>query len=376
MKVLITGTHFTTAVATVEELKKFPNIELLYVGRRTTLEGDPSVSVESKELPKLGVKFIPITSGRLRRNLIDIYTITSILKIPVGFIQAFFIVLGEHPDAVLSFGGYLALPVVFAAWLFSIPVIIHEQTLVMGLANKISSPFADKIAVSFEQNHTSGDKYILTGNPIRREITQGVKLPHPFGSEPQGRRPGGVLSRHPGLPLILITGGNQGSHVINKAVEDCLENLLRVAYVIHQTGDSKFKDYERLEAKQNKHYVVRKWIDDIGAVLSKVDFVISRAGINTLSELAYLGIPALVIPVPYLYQDEQNKNAKYFEKLGLVRILPQSKLFADSLLENVKLMITDLDKLKVQAKGTKEVIIADASKRLALEVVTLTAKAK
>lgn len=355
MKILLAGTHFTVAQATVEELKKFPKVEIVYVGREKTLEGDPSLSRESLELPKLGVKFIPITSGRLRRNLVDVYTITSILKIPIGFIQAFFIIFKEKPDVLLSFGGYVSVPLVFWAWLFSIPVIIHEQTLISGLANKISSLFADKIAVSFKSDYGfDKQKVILTGNPMREEITRGVQ------------------NRHTGkMPTILITGGNQGSHVINIAVEDCLDKLTQVANVIHQTGDSKFKDFERLKVRQDENYTVTKWIPDMGNVLGRVDLVVGRAGINTLSELAYLGIPALVTPVPYLYKDEQNKNAKYFEKLGLVKILSQSQLSGTTLFNEVKVMLRDLRSLRENAKKAKEVIIPNAAKRLVLETILL-----
>jgi len=357
MRILLTGTHFTTAAATIPELQKFHDVKLVYVGRKTTKEGDSTPSVESIELPKLGVKFIPITTGRLQRSF-TLYTIPSLLKIPVGFIQALFIILKEKPDVVLSFGGYVGVPIVFWAWLFSIPVIIHEQTLVSGLANTISSWFADKIAVSFESDDSfNGEKVILTGNPIRQEILDAK-----------------VVRRRSLLPTILITGGNQGSHVLNIAVEEVLDELTKKAFVIHQTGDSKFKDYERLESKQSDRYAVRKFISgDWAETLAQVDLVIGRAGINTLSELAYLSIPTLVIPVPYLYGDEQTKNAKYFEKLGLVRTLPQSKLSGRTLLEEVKEMIKNLERLKHNAKKAKEVIIPDAAKRLAVQTIILAA---
>ena len=356
MKILITGAHFTPAVAVTEELKQFPNIQVIYVGRKKTLEGDSTPSVESRILPSMGVKFIPIVMGRLQRSF-TIYTIPSLLKIPIGFIQAFFIILSCKPDVILSFGGYVAVPLVLMAWLFSVPVIVHEQTLVSGLASKITSLFADKIAVSFPNTKT-GEKVILTGNPIRK----GVNLIHPEGGKEGGK-------------LVLITGGNQGSHVINLAVEQSLGEISKIARIIHITGDNKYHDYERLKNLENNHYSVRKWIDDgWGAILSEVDFVVSRAGINTLSELAYLGKPALVVPIPYLYGDEQNKNAKYFEKLGLVKILPQSQLSAETLLKNIKSMLKNLPQLKEKAKMARKVLIPDAAKRLALETVLLAGK--
>lgn len=351
MKILITGAHFTPAVAVINELKKYKNTEIVYVGRKTTMEGDKTQSAESQILPGLGVKFIPIITGRLQKTF-TIYTIPSLLKIPIGLIQALYIILTEKPDVILSFGGYVAVPIVCAGWLFSIPIIIHEQGIVSGLANKISSFFADKIAVSFP---SSNPKTILTGNPIRRKILDGVKLSHPRG-----------------VKSILVVGGNQGSHAINLAIEGCLDKLTKVTSIIHVTGDNKYKDFERLQKRQNEKYIVRKWIGDgWGAVLKKADLVITRAGINTMSELAYLGKPALVIPVPYLFADEQNKNAKFFENLGLVKTLPQSKLSAESLFKNVRLMLKNLDNLKYKAKNAKKAIIPDAAKRLALETILL-----
>lgn len=355
MKILITGTHFTPAVATIEELRKMSGPEMVYVGRKTTLEGDKTQSVESKVLPALGVKFVPIIAGRLRRSL-TVFTLFSLLKIPIGFLQAFFIILSEKPDVILSFGGYVAVPVVIVGWLFSVPVIIHEQALVPGLANRITSGFADKIAVSFDNRAFKGDKVIITGLPIRRGIIEISRS----------------MSRgHSELPTVLIVGGNQGSHIINLALEGCLRELLKMVVVYHQTGDSKFRDYERLEklGKLGERYTVKKWIgEEYGEVLQEADLVISRAGINTLTELALLGKPTLSIPIPNV---EQNKNARYFEGLGLVKVLPQSKLSAETLLENISTMLKSLDHLKIKAKEAKKVIVPDAANRLALETILL-----
>ena len=173
MKILLTGAHFTPAAAVVDKLKKYPNTKIVYVGRKTTLEGDSSISQESQILPRMGVKFIPIITGRLQREF-SFYTIPSLLKIPVGLVQSLYIILSERPKVVLSFGGYVAVPIVAISWLFSIPIIIHEQTSVSGLANKISAFFADKIALSFNQAKL-GEKSIFVGNPLRKEITNPVK---------------------------------------------------------------------------------------------------------------------------------------------------------------------------------------------------------
>lgn len=348
MKILVTGAHFTTAVAVIEELKKNKNVDVVYVGRKTTQEGDTTPSAESQVLPGMGVKFISLTAGRLQRKF-TIYTVPSLLKIPIGFIQAFYILLKEKPNVILSFGGYVGVPIVIVGWLLSIPIIIHEQTLVSGLANSISSWVADKIAISFPRK--SSNKTILTGNPLRKEIL-----------EERGHRSNESK-------LIFITGGNQGSHAINLAVEGCLDKLTRLADVVHQTGDSKFKDFERLEKIHDDKYQVSKFINakEMAYLLKNADLVISRAGINTLTELAFFGTPAIVIPLPFLYKNEQMENAKFFENLGLVKILPQSKLSSETLLENTENSLKNIENLKKQAKKAQEVIIPDAAKRLALE---------
>lgn len=351
MKILITGAHFTPAVATIEQLEKFKETEIVYVGRKTTLEGDRALSAESQLFPARGIKFIPIITGRLQRNF-NIYTIPSLLKVPIGFMQALYIVLSQKPDVILSFGGYVAVPVVIVGWLFSVPIIIHEQTPIPGLANRISSVFADKIAVSFDNNFFKDKEVILTGNPIRQEL-KGANVAHPKGEQLR----------------ILIIGGNQGSHAINLAVEQVLDKLLEIADVCHQTGDSRYKDYERLKAKESPSYKVHKfiskgWVD----TLAGADLVITRAGINSLTELAYLGKPALIIPIP---TKEQKINAEYFAGMGLGRVLPQTRLSKENLLKDIKLMINNLESLKDKAKEARKIIIPDAAKRLALEVALM-----
>lgn len=373
-KILVTGAHFTTALAVIEQLRNYPKVEIVYVGRKTTREGDSALSPESQILPERGIKFIPIIAGRLQKSF-TIYTIPSLLKIPIGLVQSIIILFKEKPDLILSFGGYVSLPLVIVGWFLSIPIIIHEQTLVSGLANRISAIFADKIALSFPNSNYPKQKTILTGNPIRGEILNEVSSLRDHEVTKQSYNDMFLnlfrKAKKEKLPVILITGGNQGSHVINKAVETSLDQLQKIACVIHQTGDSKYKDFENLESKQSEKYLVAKFINqEMPYILRNCDLVISRAGINTLTEMSYLSKPGLVIPIPYIYNDEQNQNAKYFEKLGLVKILPQTKLPSD-FLTTIKQMLKNLDDLKKQALNVKSTLIPDAANRLALEVILM-----
>lgn len=373
MKVLVTGAHFTPAQAVIEELLKVgPSIDVVYVGRKYTREGDKSLSVESQVLPELGVKFIPIVAGRIRRSF-DIHTFFSLIKIPIGFIQSFYIVLKEQPDVVISFGGYVGVPVVISAWLLSKPVIVHEQTLVTGLANQVSNIFANKVAVTFNKEYNfSKSKMILTGNPIREEII------HPKGILSPEMEEAVKVARRDKLPILYITGGNQGAHSINETVFKILDELLKKYVVIHQTGDSNFKDFENInekkgELKYPERYLAQKFVSasDLGLLLSQTSLVVSRGGANTLLEMAYLGIPTIIIPLPFSLKQEQTKNAKFFENVGLGEVLLQSKLNGKSLMDLIEKMLKEKDEYKKKAKNAKEVVVLNAAKKLTQEILIL-----
>lgn len=337
---MITGTHFTPAQAVIEELKANYQVDLTYIGRQYTMEGDKTASVESRVLPALGVKYRNLVAGRLQRSF-SLYTIPSLLKIPIGFVQAFYYLLKDRPDVVLSFGGYVSVPVVVCAWLLSIPVIIHEQTLVSSLANRIGSIFATKIAVSFDQDYIyPKEKIVVTGNPIRSGLVE-------LGVQPR-REVEEILklAKRDHLKLILMTGGNQGSHLINEAVGEVLGKLTKGAVVIHQCGDSKYRDFEALTLKKAslanpERYLVAKWFDvgDWRAIFKQADLAVSRAGANTLAELWFFKVPTLLIPIPYLNQNEQTVNAEHYRKLGLAQIINQRNLTGQTLLLEIEQML-------------------------------------
>lgn len=371
MKILITGAHFTPAQAVIEELLKFNGIEVVYVGRKYTQEGDNTPSVESVVIPSLGVKFISITSGRLRR-FFSFGSFLSLLKLPVGFLQALLICIAERPDVVVSFGGYVGVPVVVAAWLLSIPVLIHEQTLISSLSSMISSPFADKIAVTFDaKNSFPQKKIVVTGNPIREKVIR----PNKFGSDFETFFEDNKRSK---LPILLITGGNQGSHTINEVIMGLIDKLSRSFLIVHQTGDSKYMDFDKLQEirlglKHPERYLIRKFIGagDWGNLLRRTDIAVTRGGINTLLELAFMGTASIIIPIPYLYKNEQSVNALFFKNLGLGEVLKQSDLNSHSLLVKISHIAKNLERYKKSAKNARVVIIQDSAKILAQQVLIL-----
>lgn len=347
MKIVITGGHLTPAMAVIEELKGH---EVLYVGRKYALEGDKALSLEYQTITSKNIPFVSITAGRLQRKF-TIHTIPSLLKLPIGFFQSLFILKKEKPNIVLGFGGYVSLPIIFAAALFRIPVVIHEQTLAVGLANKIASRFARKICISWDSSikFFPQNKTVLTGNPIRREITQISK------TDTQNSK-----------PLIYITGGSLGSHAINLLAQACLGKLLENYDVIHQTGDAKeFNDFERLEElKSNagyKNYIVKKFLDpkEVADVLGAADLVVTRAGMNTISELIFLNKPCFLIPLPQGF--EQTQNALFMKKLNLAEVGFQNVLSPLTFAETINFMIKNISEYKT----SHNLLTKDAARKIA-----------
>ncbi len=343
MKILITGGHMGPALAVIAALPK--DVEVVYVGRTYSFEGDTGYSLEYQTITKMGIPFIPLTTGRLQR-VITPHTITSLLKIPRGLLQAIQIVQREKPDVVVGFGGYISLPIGIAASIVKIPLVIHEQILKAGMANKILSRFASKVCVSWEESlaYFPKDKSILTGNPLL-----------PFRTTEHSALPKGSL------PLLVIVGGSAGSHAINTLVEDSLSELLSQFRVFHQTGDAaEFEDFERLQKikkdlpeKLRERYEVVKFINptDVWEILDRADGVVSRSGINTITMLLVLRKKSLLIPLPYGQKNEQLENALLLEKEGIGMILDQKTATPGSFVKAV----TDMMEEKIQdSKQTKE----------------------
>jgi UDP-N-acetylglucosamine--N-acetylmuramyl-(pentapeptide) pyrophosphoryl-undecaprenol N-acetylglucosamine transferase len=366
MKICICGGHLTPALAVISELKKRGVSDIFFIGRARAMEGDSAPSAESAVIPSLGVKFYPIAAGRLQRRFTR-YTIPSLLKVPVGIGHCLLILSQEKPDLVISFGSYVALPVVFAAWVLGIPSLTHEQTVKGGLANSLISRFAKKIALSWPESlkHFPEKKCVVTGNPIRSEILN-------------------IERKRTSRPVIFITGGNQGAHSINEAVLEIIEPLLEKYEVVLQAGGAeRFKDFEMLTARVSQlprrlqgRCQIFKWLNsaELAAVYSRASLVVGRSGANTVGEVAALGIPALFIPLPWAGANEQQKNAQMLAEVGAAIILPQERLTPKRLLAAVNAMIAGLETYKREARKAKRLIRLDAAKVLVDEALALVDK--
>lgn len=359
-KIVVTGGHVTPALAVIDELKK-KQWQIYFFGRRYASEIDKTISMEMEMLKEKDLTFIPITAGKIHRYL-SRYTLISFLKIPIGFFQALGYLLKIKPQVILSFGGYLSVPVVFAGWLLRIPIVTHEQTASYGLGSKVNSLFAKRIAISWAptEKYFPKEKVVLTGNPIRKNILKfDEKIWQVFDFDEK-------------LPLIFITGGNQGSHVINRTTQEIISQLVKDYNVFHQTGrleadfDALEKIRQKLPSNLRNRYHCKKYLNtqEMGTFLNKADLVISRAGANIITELAVLGKPVLLIPIPWAYADEQNKNAQLLAEAGIAEILPQVQLTPQKLSETIKKMVENLNQYKKNSLQTKKLVKLDAAQEI------------
>lgn len=239
-----------------------------------------------------------------------------------------------NPDIVVSFGGYISVPVMAAARLHHIPTITHEQTLTNSLSTKINSLFANKIALSFNDDHQINElpqpKIVITGNLLRQEIFMNktsnfTKLKKDLSF----------------YPLLYITAGAQGSSVINQTVLQIIPQLTKQFTVLHHTGKL---DYEKIATQTTglDHYYPVHYVglDDIGWVFHQAHLIISRAGANTCQEIVALQKKSILIPLPFSQQDEQLKNAQWVKKSlpHQTQILPQAELTPKTLLDTIQKM--------------------------------------
>lgn len=362
-KIVITGGHLTPALALIHELKKH-DWEIVYFGRKKAMQRDKQVSLESKLIPEMGIQFVSIFTGRFRRH-IDLENIISMCKIPVGILHSMYWLMKVKPNVVISFGGYLGLPAVIAAWFLRIPSVIHEQPIVQGLANKLSAPFATRIAVSFPSSAQfyPESKVVLTGNPFQPNLLKVDKK---------------ALKKYTksfkNSKTIYVTTGNQGAKTINKLILDGLPSLLKKYNIVHQIGTTEAQNVEWERAQDMiktlpkdlvGNYYPARFIDykEVGAVFSFADLVISRGGANTIYDLGVLRKPSIIIPIEPSLMDEQLRNAELLEKSGLGKLVHQKNLQAATLINEIEKMFNNLDKFKLK-KEYEGVFVKDSAKAL------------
>ena len=347
-KIVLTGGgtagHVMPNLALIPGLKK-EGFDIAYIYARNGMEKE---IVEASGLRSYG-----ISAGKLRRYL-SIENLKDPFKIMKGYFEARKILKEEKPDLVFSKGGFVTVPVVYAARSLKIPVVLHESDYTPGLANKLSIPNANKICVSFEaaMQHLPKEKTVLTGSPVREEIFSGNK-----------ERAKDFTGLKAEKPVLLVTGGSQGALDVNRAVDAAIDELLASFEIIHLRGAGKLNP----ELDGREGYVQYEFISkELPDLFALSDLVLSRAGANTIFEFLALNLPSLLVPLPLeASRGDQILNAEYFREKGFAMVLPQNEITKERLVSDIKKLHENAAEMK---KTMKNSVMSDGTKAV-LEVI-------
>lgn len=315
-----TGGHTYPALTAIRTLRgrlaaEGRTLDVLWIG---TADG-----LEARVAPAEGIAFTTVATGKIRRSsnplkMVSPANVRDMARVPLGVAQARKIIADFRPDVVLATGGYVAVPAGLAARMCRRPLVLHEQTVRLGLANRKLASSATWMAVSSESSlpllpESVRGAAVVTGNPIRPEVLAGHadKAVEVLGLHGFDRR----------LPTVYVTGGAQGSQQINDVVRDSLPWLLSNANVIHQCGPTNVGALQQLATVMPSELAGRYYLTgfvgpELPDVLALADVVVSRSGAGTLAELTALGKPAVFIPLASSAGGEQAHNARHLEEAG------------------------------------------------------------
>ncbi|MFH0749797.1 MAG: glycosyltransferase [Candidatus Gottesmanbacteria bacterium] len=358
----ITGGHLTPALAVIEEIqeqKKPWNI--LFVGREHTSQGNKKISDEKRIIENLHIPFISITAGRLQRQ-VSLSSIIELFMVPIGCMQACLFCLKYRPDCILSFGGYIGLPMSIAGWLFGIPTVIHEQTHALGLANRIASQLAASILLTFPDTKSISKEChtAVIGLPIRKAFFNPKKHPS--------------FAIFADKPILYITGGTTGAVSLNDLIFPSIHTLVSSCVVVHQTGQVSYEKAlevkKQLKKEDQKRYIPFSYIEseDVAWIMHHMTLLVGRSGANTTMETAALQKPAVFVPLPWAGSDEQKQNAQWYAKTGHVTIVDQRTTTQEILLETI---LSVLHRTAKEKKIKKIISASSAAASIVRETASL-----
>jgi len=347
-KIVLTGGgtlgHVTPHLALIPHLQE-AGYEIHYVGTENGME-----AAKMRSVP--GVTYHAVKSGKLRRYH-SWQNFTDPFRVIAGAFQSARLMGKIKPDVVFSKGGFVAVPVVFGAWLHHVPVLCHESDLTPGLANKLCRPFAKRFATTFpECAEALGKKAEMTGTPLRQELFHG------------DRAKGLALLKFDGQkPVLLMMGGSSGAQSVNAALREALPRLTETFDVAHICGKGNLDE----SLSGTPGYTQVEFLDaDLPDVLAATDLVLSRAGANALCEFQALGRPMLLIPYPKgASRGDQILNANSLKKRGLCHVLLQEDMNPATLADAIFNTWADRDNLE---QALRDAPPADGTKRV-LEMI-------
>jgi len=337
-----TGGHIYPGIAIAQEIKgRDPAASILFLGSEEGLEKD---LISSEKYPLRLIR-----SRALLRSFS--YKALSVPFISaIGFFQSLRILKSFSPKVLVSTGGYASLPVVLAARVLGIPVILHEQNVLPGAVNRFCRKFAKKVFLSFDQSQ----KYMpgeVVGNPVRREILEAGRK--------EARRRLGLGSKE---KVVLVVGGSQGSQKINETVISSLSRVPAGVKILHIVGNRDFGWISRyLEGKKIGNYLSLPYLHDMADALAAADLAISRAGATAIAEFLLWGIPMILVPFPHAAADHQRLNAGVVVEGGGAVMVEDKDFTSEKFIDLITDFSLDYDKM---SRACRELAKSDAAERI------------
>ena len=357
-----TAGHVNPALALAEELRARGHYVRFY-GQTRRLEGTL--------VPQAGFDFSPIeVSGFDRRRP---WTLASALvhlrHERRRLVKMFQDDPSSRPDVAIGFGAYLELPLIQAASKLGIPVALHEQNSVAGLANKRSAKVARLIALgqpsveeTFRSRCASDAKIVFTGNPVRASVLQ--------GDRERGRAAWGIPRD---ATVLLVFGGSLGAKHLNERLASLKSTLLGIdnLYIVQSTGKGGYDDAVRalaLTEEESRRWQVRSYIDDMGDALAAADLVLSRAGASSVAEIAALAVPSVLVPYPLATEDHQTTNSRFLVDAGAAVLWPDADIDSDAFECDLVDLIDSPDRRAAMRKAARGLAQDAAAQVLASEL--------
>jgi len=353
MRVMITGGgtggHIYPALSIADELRqRDPSVEIMYVGTERGLE--------SKVVPKAGYTFRTIRVDYFKKKL-TLENVKRANKVIKGLNDANKLINEFVPDIIVGTGGYVCGPVVLMGNLKGVKTIVHEQNAIPGKTIKLLSVFVDKIFTSFEESHQyfrQKKKLVYSGNPVRKE----------FGALEKGQSREAINIGND-KKVIFSVGGSGGAAKVNEMMLELFkDDTLGHVEFHHVTGPRYYDEFknrvEKLNLERDNVYV-HDYLDNIGQYMSASDVMISRSGALTLTEIATMGVPSILIPSPNVAHNHQEYNAKVFEAKGAAVLLREKELDSNVMKHTVNQVISDQEKLLRMSNRSKALSKMDAT---------------
>jgi UDP-N-acetylglucosamine--N-acetylmuramyl-(pentapeptide) pyrophosphoryl-undecaprenol N-acetylglucosamine transferase len=369
MKILLTGGgtggHVYPLIAIAEELNRIADEEKLIDLKLYYAADTP---YDEAALREQFITFIPVIAGK-RRLYFSIKNFFDVFKTGFGIIGALWRVFRLYPDVVISKGGYVSFPVIVAARILRIPLIIHESDTVPGRVNVWAGKFATRVALSYPEaaSYFKPETVSVTGQPVRRSITA--------TSREAGRE---FFELDPDLPTIGVLGGSLGARIINDAIATILPELIEKYQVLHQTGKANIDEVKTDTSVilgddiKRTRYKPFPFLNDVQTKMfaGAVDIVISRAG-SALFEIAAWGKPSIIIPITNSNGDHQRKNAYHYARTGACIVIEEANLSDSVLMNEIKLLLDHKDRYDTMAGHARNFFNGDAARIIATEAVKI-----